>query len=108
MMTILRPVFLALLVAITLPACSVVPGATVSLADGRGAELAPGMSKREVEALLGRAPYAQPDKVRGAERWVYVNTSTRTASILQFQGDELTWFRQEETTSDWPNDSMRR
>jgi hypothetical protein len=66
------------------------------------------MSKREVEALLGRAPYGQDTKRQGAERWVYVNTSTGIAFILQFQDDELNWSRQQEANSHWPGAWMRR
>jgi outer membrane protein assembly factor BamE (lipoprotein component of BamABCDE complex) len=107
-MSLVRLVFVAVLGAIALPGCSVVHGETMTLADGRRVELTPGMSKREVEALLGRAPYGQDAKVQGAERWVYVNTSARIAWILQFRDDALDWSRQQETTPDWPNASMRR
>ena len=74
----------------------------------RHLELTPGMSKREVEALVGRAPYGQDTKVQGTERWVYVNTSARVAWIVQFRGDALDWSRQQDTSPAWPNASMRR
>jgi hypothetical protein len=66
------------------------------------------MSKREVEALRGRAAYGQDTKVQGTERWVHVNTSTRTAWILQFRGDALDWSRQQQTNPNWPHASTRR
>lgn len=101
-------VFVALLGAISLPGCSAAHDETMTLADGRRLELTPGMSKREVEALVGRAPYGQDTKVQGTERWVYVNTSARVAWIVQFRGDALDWSRQQQTNPDWPNASMRR